>query len=131
MDSDRRRSRSSRSLYESTTSALTPDSSVVHYAGGILYLFSGAVLVGALSIVGLRPGKPRWIAVALCAAVATWSLIWVGVLLSAAGADSLQFGYWVILAGIVIAVGGTALVIWSARHPDVPATEQTELHDER
>lgn len=96
-------------------------SGLVEGIGGYLFLFGGAVTVGTVSIIGIRLRDRRWVAPALAAAVAAWSLTWVGLLLDYLGLGGYSFrvGYWCILGSLVLAVIGAVMAVRTS----VPSVE--------
>jgi len=57
-------------------------SGFVERIGSFLSPYAGALTAGTIALIGVRLHNRRWVAPALTAAVAAWSLAWVGVLLN-------------------------------------------------
>jgi hypothetical protein len=98
-------------------------------AAGVLYLFVGAAIVGAIALWGI--GRPRtWTPRALVAGVAVWTLTWVGILVSQSPFGSREFGYWVLLASLSVAAVGTIVVWVTSRgheHEPIPGASPADL----
>lgn len=92
--------------------------------GTILFLFGAAAVVAALAITGLLAhGYRMWRPAMLAVVVLAWSLTWFGVLLrqlalleSTLPSDlSLEVGFWMQAASILVAIIGTMAVLVTAR----------------
>ncbi len=82
--------------------------------GRPLSLFGGVFLIAVIAILGMRgqgSGSPR---TAIAAAVAVWSLSWVGHLLISAR-EAKEIGYWVVLLSFAVVTAGVIVVALSAR----------------
>ena len=103
------------SLYEQQTTGAFDGAAI----GRLLYLFAGVAIAGSIAVVGVARSDPRpRVPTMLTAAVAAWSLPWIGVLLSTAQTRlgiSLELGYWVQAVGIGVVIIGTIVVMASAR----------------
>lgn len=86
--------------------------------GAFLFLFGGVASVAVVAIMGstrrgLRPG-----AASVAAAVAAWSLTWIGLMIREAtfgGGISLEWGFWVQAVSVGVVVIATIVVMASAR----------------
>jgi hypothetical protein len=80
------------------------------HLGGVLSLFAGAAIVGAIALWGVI--RPRtWTPPALVAGAAAWTLTWIGVLISQGTFGPHEVGYWVLLASLSVAIAGTIVVV--------------------
>lgn len=102
-------------------------SGLVEGMGGFLFLFGGAVAVGTVSIIGIVLRDRDWVAPALLASVAAWSLTWVGLLLNYLGLGGFSFreGYWCILGSLVLAVIGAIMALRTSPRSVEPSVSQT------
>jgi hypothetical protein len=111
------------SLYEQQTSGVFDGGSI----GRLLYLFAGVAIATSIAVVGIARSEPQpRVPTMLTAAVAAWSLPWIGVMLSVAQTTlglSLEVGYWVQAVSIGVVIIGTIVVMASAR---TKANEQDE-----
>ena len=101
------------SLYEQQTSGAFEDGSL----GRLLFLFAGVAIAISIAVVGVarREPEPR-VTSLLIGAVASWSLTWIGVMLSFGGLSiSLEVGYWVQAVSIGVVIIGTIVVMVSGR----------------
>jgi hypothetical protein len=87
--------------------------------GRLLYLFAGVAIAASLAILGVARSEPQSrVPTMLTAAVAAWSLPWIGVMLSAAQTSvgiSFEVGYWVQAVSIGVVIIGTIVVMATAR----------------
>ena len=82
--------------------------------GGLLYLFAGAAIVGAIALWGIS--RPRtWTPPALIAGATAWTLTWIGILINQGTFMPREVGYWVLLASLSVAIAGTIVVLVTAR----------------
>ena len=82
--------------------------------GGLLYLFAGAAIVGAIALWGIS--RPRtWTPPALVAGATAWTLTWIGILINQGKFMPREVGYWVLLASLSVAIAGTIVVLVTAR----------------
>jgi hypothetical protein len=82
--------------------------------GGLLYLFAGAAIVGAISLWGIS--RPRtWTPPALVAGATAWTLTWIGILINQGTFMPREVGYWVLLASLSVPIAGTIVVLVTAR----------------
>jgi hypothetical protein len=111
------------SLYEQQTSGVFDGGSI----GRLLYLFAGVAIAASIAVVGVVRNEPQpRVPTMLTAAVAAWSLPWIGVMLSVAQTAlglSLEVGYWVQAVSIGVVIIGTIVVMASGR---AKAYEQNE-----
>jgi hypothetical protein len=111
------------SLYEQQTSGVFDGANI----GRLLYLFAGVAISGSIAVVGVARSEPHpRVPAMLIAAVAAWSLPWIGVMLSTAQTRldlSLEIGYWVQAVSIGVVIIGTIVVMASTR---TRANEQDE-----
>jgi hypothetical protein len=86
--------------------------------GALLFLFGGVASVAVVAVMGvtrrgLRPG-----AASLAAAVAAWSLTWIGLMIREVtfrGGLSLEWGFWVQAVSVAVVIIGTIVVVATAR----------------
>jgi hypothetical protein len=102
------------SLYDSVR---LPGSSTVEALAARLYLFAGTGIVGVIAFLGIVRHR-TWTPHALVAAVAVWTLTWLGVLVSQWGFLQHEVGYWAALASLGVAIVGTTVVWVSSRSPE-------------
>jgi hypothetical protein len=104
------------SLYEQLSTDPSDDGFLL---GMLLYMFAGVATAASIAILGLARTEPQpRVPTMLTAAVAAWSLPWIGIILAAAqsSADlSFEVGYWVQTVSIGVVIIGTIVVMASAR----------------
>jgi hypothetical protein len=87
--------------------------------GVLLYMFAGVATAASIAILGVARSKPQpRVPTMLTAAVAAWSLPWIGFMLFAAQTSvglSFEVGYWVQAVSIGVVITGTIVVMASAR----------------
>jgi hypothetical protein len=91
--------------------------------GALLFLFGGVASVAVIAVMGVSRGGLRPSAASMAAAVAVWSLTWIGLMIREAtfgGGISLEWGFWVQASSIGVVVVGTIVVVahptsWSLR----------------
>lgn len=85
--------------------------------GALLILFGGVASVAVVAAVGVTRRGLRTSA-AIVAAVAAWSLTWIGLMIRTAtfgGGTSLEWGFWVQAVSVGVVIVGTVAVAASAR----------------
>jgi hypothetical protein len=80
----------------------------------LLFLFGGVATVGLLAIAGLTRRGPLAATTVLAAAVAAWSLTWIGIMISQATIGlgiTLEWGFWLQALSVGVVVIGTVLAV--------------------
>ncbi len=98
------------SLFEVFTQGSGPDR-----VGGIMFLWSGSVILAVVATAGIIGKRSAlWAPAALTSVVAMWSLMWIGWFL-ALHEQHPRVGYWAVLFSIVVVVSGTLMVLVSSQ----------------
>jgi hypothetical protein len=89
----------------------------LEYVGGLLLLFGGTATVAWVALAGLRHGQHerRQTPSILLAVTVTWSLSWIGILVSVSGRFGHEVGYWSMLVSVGVVIVGTTFVWVSGR----------------
>jgi hypothetical protein len=86
--------------------------------GALLFLFGGVASVAVVAAVGVTRGRLRPGAASVAAAVAVWSLTWIGLMIREAtfgGGISLRWGFWVQAVSVGVVVVGTIVAVATER----------------
>lgn len=100
------------SLYEQLVSLGPTDGG--SDVGALLFLFGGVASVAVIAVMGVSRNGLRPSAASMAAAVAVWSLTWIGLMIREAtfgGGISLEWGFWVQASSIAVVVIGTIMVM--------------------
>jgi hypothetical protein len=86
--------------------------------GALLFLFGGVASVAVIAVMGVSREGLRPSAASMAAAVAVWSLTWIGLMIREAtfgGGTSLEWGFRVQASSIGVVVIGTIVVVVAHR----------------
>jgi len=88
--------------------------------GALLFLFGGVATVAVIASMGATQRGPRPGPASMTAAVAAWSLTWIGLMIREATfggfmSSRLEWGFWVQAVSIGVVLVGTIVVMATAR----------------